>query len=132
MSNKQTGSVLNEFTFSARVVSFFSRSDRVAVFFSSTSDSGFDAKFDPRFFWVIQDNSGICLRKISIRNAWVTYFGLFLFINRTDRVGPKVLFVSASTPVFPLLRALLGRLSSHDPLEKLSLSSYFWRMNVLR
>ncbi|MGQ0687430.1 MAG: hypothetical protein ACT4NK_01620 [Limnobacter sp.] len=124
--------MLNEFTFAARVVSASRKPEKLVFNFTSECDSDTYVKFDPRFFLIRAISNGQEHHLVSFYRAWVLPFGIFLFSQQSAFLKARVLFVPASSPAFRKLRVLACRLQSHENAEKPSLSSYFWRMNVLR
>lgn len=124
--------MLNEFTFAARVVSASRKSEKLVFNFTSECDSSMHIKFDPRFFLLRATSNGLEYCLVSFYRAWVLPFGIFLFPQQSVLLKSRVLFVSASSQAFRQLRVLVCRLQSHENADKPSLSSYFWRMNVLR
>lgn len=124
--------MLNEFAFAARVVSVSRKPEKLAFNFTSECDSGMHVKFDPRFFLLRSTTTGHEQHLVSFYRAWVLPFGIFLFPQQSTLLKARALFVSASSSAFRQLRVLVGRLQSHENADKPSLSSYFWRMNVLR
>jgi hypothetical protein len=124
--------MLNEFTFAARVVSASLKPQRLVFTFTSESDCNAHVKFDPRFFLRASRSTGSEHHMVSFYRAWVLPFGIFLFMEQSALLKAKVVFVSASSLAFRPLCVVACRLQSHEIAEKPSLSSYFWRMNVLR
>ena len=124
--------MLNEFTFAARSTSVFSGFESVLVRFSLADALNPTVKFDPRFYLLnLQDSSEhACV--LQIQRAWLSAVGIFLFPAPGSAHAPKTLFVSRSCPSFVALKAVLKRLQTWETPEKPSLSTYFWRMNVLR
>jgi hypothetical protein len=124
--------MLNEFTFAARVVSASRAPKKLVFHFTSECDPGMYVKFDPRFFLIRTSTKGQEHHLVSFYRAWVFSFGIFLFSHQSAFLKARVLFVPASSPAFRQLRILASRLQSRENADKPSLSSYFWRMNVLR
>lgn len=124
--------MLNEFTFAARSTSVFSGFRSVVIRFSLADALNPTVKFDPRFYLLNLQDSTENATVLHIQRAWLTAFGLFLFPAPGQALKLKTFFVSSSCPNFAALKAVMKRLQSWELLEKPSLSSYFWRMNVLR
>jgi hypothetical protein len=122
--------MLNEFTFAARSTSVFSGFPSVVIRFILADELNPNVKFDPRFYLLDLQDSTERASAVCIQRAWVTVFGIFLFPvpNQTLRT----VFISRNCPNFVSLKVVLKRLQSWESSEKPSLSTYFWRMNVLR
>lgn len=132
LSNNSAGSMLNEFTFAARIASVFSGFRPLLLRFSFADDLQGEIKFDPRFYLLSSQHGNSLSVPLRFSHAWAAPFGVFLFLAKPSTVPIRVLFVSSSSPQIAMLRTLLNRLQVEETVEKPSLSTYFWRMNVLR
>ena len=124
--------MLNEFTFAARSTSVCSGFRSVLIRFSLADVLNPMVKFDPRFYLLDLQGSAEHARMLHIQRAWVTAFGIFLFPVPGTTPSLKTVFISRTCPNFITLKAVLKRLQGWQSSEKPSLSTYFWRMNVLR
>lgn len=124
--------MLNEFTFAARSTSVFSGFPSVIIRFSLADEFNPTVKFDPRFYLLDLQDTTEHASVLHIQRAWVSIFGIFLFPVSGKTSSLKTVFISRNCPNFVSLKAVLKRLQSWESSEKPSLSSCFWRMNVLR
>lgn len=124
--------MLNEFTFAARVASVSYAFRSVVLSFSLADDLDGDVKFSPRFYLLHVQSGATHAELIRFSRAWVVPFGVFLFVAKPSTSRFHAFFIVASSPQIAMLRMLLNRLRVEETLEKPSLSTYFWRMNVLR
>lgn len=120
--------------FAAHAVSVFSGFRQVLFRFSLFDDLNPAIKFNPKYFLLQSQGATSAHRHIPVRFrcAWLSPFGIFLFLMPEECKLGHVFFVSHSNLQSALLRMCLNRLRSEELLEKPSLTSYFWRINVLR